>query len=155
MLEHQELSDRIIGAAIFVHRTLGPGFVEKIYEEALCLVFRQRGIRFFRQYAIDLVFGDVKVGDHQLDLFVENEMVVELKAVKAIEGVHFAQVRSYLRAVQKQHGLILNFALPKLEIKRVIAPLCSFPGFLTSCLPDEKPEQAAANESRSPAQETA
>ena len=50
MLAHQELSDRIIGAAILVHRTLGPGFVEKIYEEALCLVFRQRGIRFFRQY---------------------------------------------------------------------------------------------------------
>ena len=135
---HQELSDSIIGAAILVHRTLGPGFVEKIYEEALCLVFRQRGTRFFRQYATDVFFENVKVGDHQLDLFVEDEMVVELKAVKAIEGVHFAQVRSYLRAVEKQHGLILNFALPKLEIKRVIAPLCSSPGFLTSCFPDEK-----------------
>ena len=138
MLEHQELSERIIGAAIHVHRTLGPGFLEKIYEEALCHSFRRRGIRFARQHAIDVFFDGVRVGDHQLDLFVENEMVVELKAVRAIEAAHFAKVRSYLRATNRQHGLILNFALPKLEIKRVIAPIGSPPAFLTSCLPEKK-----------------
>jgi len=146
MLEHRELSDRIIGAAIHVHRTLGPGFLEKIYEEALCLALRQRGIRFARQYAIDVFFEGVKVGEHHLDLFVDTEMVVELKAVKAIEGAHFATVRSYLRAVGKQHGLILNFALPKLEIKRVIAPLCSPPAFLTSCSPQKKEAWPSAPE---------
>lgn len=138
MLELQGLSDRIIGAAIHVHRTLGPGFLEKIYEEALCHSLHRRGIRFSRQHAIDVVFDGVNVGNHQLDLFVESEMVVELKAVRSIEGAHFATVRSYLRAANRQHGLILNFALPKLEIKRVIAPLGSSPAFLTSCIPHKK-----------------
>lgn len=143
MLEHRDLSDRIIGAAIYVHRTLGPGFLEKIYEEALCHAFQQRGIRFLRQHAVDVFFDGVRVGDHRLDVFVENEMVVELKAVRAIEAVHFATVRSYLRAANKQHGLILNFAVPKLEIKRVIAPLAPSPGFLTSCFPQKKRSGAA------------
>lgn len=133
MLAQRELSDRIISAAIHVHRTLGPGFLERIYEEALCIVFQRRGIPFVRQYAIDVLFENIKVGEHRLDLFVEDEMIVELKAIKTLENLHFAQVRSYLRAVDKQHGLILNFALPKLEIKRVIAPLSP------SCIPNFLP----------------
>ena len=150
MLELQELSERIIAAAIHVHRTLGPGFIEKIYEEALCHAFRRRGIGFIRQYAIDILFEGVKVGDHQLDLFVGNEMVVELKAVRAIDATHFSKVRSYLRAVNKQHGLILNFALPRLEIKRVISSANPPPDFLTSCLPERKKGKEAGPEDAEP-----
>jgi hypothetical protein len=78
----------------------------------------------------------VKDKSTQISLFDERE--VWLKSVKAIEGAHFAKVRSYLRAVNRQHGLILNFALPKLEIRRVIAGMEPLPAFITSCIPDEK-----------------
>lgn len=137
-LEHRALSERIIGGAIQVHRTLGPGFIESVYEEALCYELPRRGLKISRQHPVEIFYEDLKVGDHELDLFVENEMVVELKAVKAIDGIHFAKVRSYLRAVNRQHGLILNFSLPKLEIRRVITSCDPPPAFLTSCFPDEK-----------------
>ena len=140
MLEHQELSGRIIEAAIRVHRRLGPGFLESIYEEALCLELGVREVSFARQYEVDIFYEGIRVGDHRLDLFVENELVVELKAIKAIELVHFAKVRSYLRAVNKRHGLLLNFARPCLEIRRVIAPEDSLPAFLPSCFPERKKE---------------
>jgi GxxExxY protein len=122
-LEHEELTGQIIGAAIAVHEALGPGFLEAIYEEALVVELRLRGIAFTRQHSAAVVYREVEVGIHRLDLFVENLIVVELKAIKAIKAidrVHFAVVRSYLRAVGRKHGLILNFALAKLQPKRVI-----------------------------------
>jgi GxxExxY protein len=119
-LEHEELTGQIIGAAIAVHEALGPGFLEAIYEEALVVELRLRGIAFTRQHSAAVVYREVEVGIHRLDLFVENLIVVELKAIKAIDRVHFAVVRSYLRAVGRKHGLILNFALAKLQPKRVI-----------------------------------
>jgi GxxExxY protein len=143
MLPLFELSDRIIGAAIHVHRALGPGFLESIYETALCLELSKRKISFVRQYVVPVLYEGVEVGEHHLDLFVADEMVVELKAVRALEPVHFAIVRSYLRAVGRGQGLLLNFARPALEIKRV------FPGpdgpLLGSCpswVPDEKGARA-------------
>ena len=83
---------------------------------------RYRGIRFHRQVSVPVLYRDVEVGLHRLDLLVMDEVVVELKAVKAITYTHFAFVRSYLRAIAREHGLILNFAKPTLEIKRVRAP---------------------------------
>ena len=134
MLEHEELSGRIIAAAIGVHRTLGPGFLESIYEEALSIELRERRLGFERQRLVPVVYDGVTVGEHQLDLFVENAMVVELKAIKAIEDVHFAIVRSYLKAVHRRHGLILNFGRSRLDIRRVIAPVSdAVPD--PSCLP--------------------
>lgn len=121
-LEHEELTGEIIGAAIEVHKALGPGFVESIYENALVVEFRYRGIRFHRQVSVPVLYRDVEVGLHRLDLLVTDVVVVELKAVKAITDTHFAFVRSYLRAIGREHGLILNFAKPTLEIKRVRAP---------------------------------
>ena len=121
MLEHEDLTGRIIGAAIEVHRILGPGFLESIYEKALCIELKKRKLRYHRQLLIPLFYDGVEIGQHRLDLLVENQILVELKAVKAYESIHFAQVKSYLKAAQLNHGLLLNFATTKLDIKRVIS----------------------------------
>jgi GxxExxY protein len=118
-LEHEELTERIIGAAIEVHRTLGPGFLESIYEKALILELRARGLVVEDQLDLAIRYRGEIVGEHVLDLFVERTIVVELKAIKNLEDIHFATVRSYLRAVGREHGLLLNFAKMPLEIRRV------------------------------------
>src|SRR5882724_8348568 len=116
MLEHDCLTERIIGAAIQVHRTLGPGFVESIYEAALATELGHRGIAFERQVEVQILYRDKRVGLHRLDLVVSGEIVVELKAVKSLDPVHFIVVRSYLRALRRKHGLLLNFASAPLEV---------------------------------------
>jgi len=121
-LEHEALTRAIIGAAIAVHRALGPGFIESIYAAAIALELDARRIPYQREHAIPVVHRGVEVGTHRLDLFVANEIVVELKAVRELNDVHFAIVRSYLRAAHRQHGVILNFAKARLEVKRVIVP---------------------------------
>jgi GxxExxY protein len=120
-LEYEGLTEQIIGAAIEVHRRLGPGFLESIYEKALLIELKKRGVRVGDQVEIAIVYDGVEVGRHRLDLFVDNTIVVELKAIKNLEDVHFAIVRSYLKAVGRKHGLLLNFAKVTLEVKRVIA----------------------------------
>lgn len=118
-LELGGLTSQIIGAAIEVHQTLGPGFVESVYENALALELRERGVPFERQRAIPVLYRGVEVGLHRLDLFVFGEIVVELKAVSRLQSAHFVVVRSYLRAADRVHGLLLNFAMPTLDIRRV------------------------------------
>jgi GxxExxY protein len=119
-LEHADLTERIIGAAIEVHKQLGPEFIESIYERALLVELRKRGIQVQRQFPVIIRYNGVKVGRHKLDLYVENTIVVELKAIKNLEDIHFAIARSYLKAAGRKHGLLLNFAKPTLEVKRVI-----------------------------------
>jgi GxxExxY protein len=119
-LEHEDLTDKIIGAAIQVHRTLGPGFIGSIYENALVIELRKRGLRAEQQLEAPITCDGEGVGKHRLDLLVEGTIVVENKAIKDIEDIHFAVARSYLKAVGLKHGLILNFARPKLQVKRVI-----------------------------------
>jgi len=119
-LEHEELTDGIIGAAIEVHRRLGPGFIESIYENALVVELRKRGLKVEQQIELAVQYDGVEVGKHRLDLLVEDAIVVELKAIKDLEDIHFAIVKSYLRAAGKRHGLLLNFAKVTLEVKRVI-----------------------------------
>lgn len=135
-LEMEELTERIIGAALDVHRQLGPGFVESIYENALVVELRARDVPFQRQITVPVLYRGVEVGLHRLDLLAFDEIVVELKAVNAIENAHFVVLRSYLRAARRKHGLLLNFAKPTLGIKRVStqrdAYPPSFPGFLGS-----------------------
>jgi len=121
-LEHEMLTERIIGAAIEVHRRCGPGFLESIYENALVIELRKRGVSVEAQVEISIDYDGVEVGRHRLDLLVENTIVVELKSIKNLEDIHFAIVRSYLRASNRKHGLLLNFAKVTLEIKRVIVP---------------------------------
>jgi len=121
MLEHKTLTEKIIGAAIAVHKKLGPGFIESIYENAFVIELRKLGLKVLQQVEIPVKYDGIVVGVHRLDLFIEDTIIVELKAIKNLDDVHFAIVRSYLRAVGQKHGLLLNFAKPTLEIKRVIA----------------------------------
>ena len=111
-LRDSEITEPIISAAIAVHRELGPGFLESVYEQALAVEFAIRGIAFVRQKAI-------QIGEHRLDFVVEDKIVVELKAIEALENVHFAIVRSYLKAAGLSDGLILNFSSIPLTVKRV------------------------------------
>ena len=120
-LEHEALTERIIGAAIEVHKRLGPGFLESVYEKALIIELKKRGMAVQDQMEVIITHDGNEVGRHRLDLFVEDTIVVDNKAIKNLEDIHFAVVRSQLRAVDRQHGLLLNFAKTTLEPKRVIA----------------------------------
>jgi GxxExxY protein len=120
-LAHETLTEKIIAAAIEVHKTLGPGFLESIYENSLVIELQKRGLEVKNQVEIPVLYDNIEVGKHRIDLLIEDKIIVELKAIKNIEDVHFAIVKSYLRAFGLEHGLILNFAKTTLEIKRVIA----------------------------------
>ena len=120
-LEHKPLTEKIIGAAIELHLRLGPGFLESVYENALCIELRKRGVLVSQQPSVAIFYDGIEVGKHRLDLLVEDTIIVELKAVKDLQSVHFATVKSYLRAKGLGHGLILSFAKVTLEIKRVMA----------------------------------
>ena len=119
MLELEELTGKIIGAAIRVHKELGPGFVESIYEEAMALELQATGIPFERQKLVRVLYLGQPVGEHRLDLLVDKTVVVELKAVSELQDIFFARTRSYLKALDLKHGLLLNFATMPLTIKRV------------------------------------
>jgi len=119
-IRFEELSRKIIGAAIEVHRVLGPGFLENIYEEALKLELQKRSILYDSQKEIKIEYLGDQVGLHRLDMVVANEIIVELKAVKELSDIHLAQLLSYLKAANLKVGLLLNFSKPTLEIKRVV-----------------------------------
>ena len=114
-----EIADAIIAAAIAVPRELGPGFLETVYEQALAVEFAIRGIAFVRQKSIPLFYRDHQIGEHRIDFLLEDKIIVELKAIEALEKVHFAIVRSYLKAAGLSDGLILNFSSMPLTVKRV------------------------------------
>jgi GxxExxY protein len=119
-LEYEDLTEKIIGCAIEVHRKLGPGFIESVYENALIIELQKKGLSFNRQREVVIQYDGVEVGRHRLDLIINDTIVVELKAVKNIEDIHFAIVKSYLKALGKEHGLMINFSKKVLEVKRVI-----------------------------------
>jgi GxxExxY protein len=120
ILEHNELTEKIIGCAIAVHKKLRPGFLESIYENAFILELKRQNLQVERQQEVIVKYDGIEVGRHRLDLIVDDTIVVELKAVKNIEDVHFAIVKSYFKALEKEHGLIINFSKPVLKVKRVI-----------------------------------
>src|SRR6266498_5968679 len=117
-LRDSKLTEQIIAAAIRVHRTLGPCFLESVYEEALAVEFALSGIQFIRQHPVPLFYRDHQIGEHRLDFLVEGKIIVELKAISALEDIHFAIGRSYLKAASLEDGLLLNFATLPLTIKR-------------------------------------
>ncbi len=119
-LLHQALTDKIIASAYSVQRILGPGFVEKIYEEALAIELVRDGLAVSRQRRVNIVYRGKMIGWHRLDLIVEGLVVLELKVVRSIEPIHRAIVRSYLKATGIPLGLILSFATPDIAIARVI-----------------------------------
>jgi len=119
-LIQSELSEKIIGCCIRVHKSLGPGFLEKVYEEALCLELSKAGLSFERQKLVTIAYLGQTIGEHRLDLLVEETVVLELKACRAIDDIHLATTRSYLKATSLQLGLVINFSRPTLDIKRVV-----------------------------------
>ena len=120
--EVDDLARKVIGAAIEVHRALGPGYIENVYEEALCIEIDDLKIPFERQVKVAVEYKGRKVGEGRLDLLVAKILPVELKAVESLVAIHQAQLISYLKMTHLQLGLLINFNVPILKygIKRVI-----------------------------------
>lgn len=116
-----ELTERIIGAAIEVHRILGPGLLESIYEEALAIELEQRGIPFERQAEAQVDYKGHKIKGQKLDLLVAGEVVVEVKSLSKLPDVALAQVISYLKGTGLRRGLLINFGCERLVdgVKRI------------------------------------
>ena len=118
ILKHNDITDKILYAFFKkVYRQLGYGFLEKVYENAMALELRRMGLKVQQQVPIDVYYGDEVVGVYYADLVVEDAVLVELKAAKAIEPAHEAQLLNYLRATPYEVGLLLNFG-PKPSFKR-------------------------------------
>ena len=116
-LLHEDFTKSVIGCAFDVINELGAGFLESVYEKALLLALREKGLSAISQYPIKVMFRGECVGDFYADIFVEEKLIVELKAVKTIAPEHQAQIINYLNATGIEVGL-LNFGNPKLEYKR-------------------------------------
>lgn len=114
------LSRTVIGCAMTVLNTLGVGFLEKVYENALALEMRSAGLRVERQHAIEVRYRGAVVGQYFADLLVEDTLLIELKVARAFEDVHAVQCLNYLKATGLRVGLLLNFGVPRLGIKRLI-----------------------------------
>jgi GxxExxY protein len=114
------LSERIIGCAFTVANGLGSGFLERVYENALAHELRKAGLTVAQQQGVSVIYDDVIVGEYAADLLVEAAVVVELKAVRALDDVHQAQCMNYLRATGMHLCLLLNFGRPRLEIRRIV-----------------------------------
>lgn len=117
---YSDVTDKIIELAIKLHRTLGPGFAERLYEKALIHELSKNKIKYVKQKEIYVKYDNISLGIQRGDLIVEDSILVELKAVSDINEIHIAQMVSYLKASNRKIGLILNFAKNKLEIKRAI-----------------------------------
>jgi GxxExxY protein len=117
-LRYSQITEQVIAAAIRVHRALGPGFLESVYEEALAVEFALSGIQFIRQQPVPLFYRDHQIGEHRLDFLVEGKIVVELKAISQLEDIHFAIGGSYLKATNLHDGPLFNFATAPLTVKR-------------------------------------
>ncbi len=118
----KDVTERIISCAIEVHKALGPGLLENVYEEALAYEFTLRGIKYQRQSEISLKYKGKDIGKHRIDYLVEDEVIVELKAVEVMNRIYEAQLLTYLKATGKRVGLLINFNIERLKdgIKRLI-----------------------------------
>jgi GxxExxY protein len=115
---HRELSEKVIECCLEVLKELGSGFLESVYEKALLVALSQKGLRTRAQVPLQVKFRGEIVGEFFADIMIENKLVVELKAVKALLPEHQAQVINYLKATGTDVGLLVNFGTPKLEVKR-------------------------------------
>jgi GxxExxY protein len=120
--EDEEIAHRIIGAAIEVHRLLGPGFLESVYEKALLYELNLRGLKAEKQKDILVPYKDIQIEGQRLDLLVGGRVIVELKAVSEFHPLHQAQLLSYLKATGLRLGLLINFHVPVLKdgLKRIV-----------------------------------
>ncbi|KAA9040861.1 GxxExxY protein [Ginsengibacter hankyongi] len=116
---YEELTKKIIGCAMEVHRRLGNGFQEVIYQRALEMEMHLADLKFSRELEMPIYYRDSEIGTRRVDFFVEEKVMVELKALIKLEDVHLAQVMNYLEAYKMEIGLLLNFGARSLEFKRV------------------------------------
>lgn len=114
-----ELTHKIIGCAMQVHRTLGNGFQEVIYQRALAIEFAHQGLAFVREMEMDLFYREQHIGTRRVDFFVEGQVMVEIKAIEKLEDVHKAQAINYCEAYNIANGLLINFGAKSLEFNRV------------------------------------
>ena len=117
---HRELSGEIIGAAIEVHKTLGPGFPEKVYQVSLEHELKLRKIPFDSQWRVMVMYKGIEAAEYFIDILVDKKIIVEMKALTDFEPVHESQVIAYLKATVLRLGLLLNFGQRKLQTKRSI-----------------------------------
>jgi GxxExxY protein len=116
---YQDLTGKIIECVIRVHQILGPGFLENIYRNALLIELRRNGLMVEYEKKVRIYYLEQEIGKHRLDLIVENQIIVELKNVECLHPRNYAQVKSYLRASRCKIGLLVNFASPKAEFRRI------------------------------------
>ncbi|MGE4546034.1 MAG: GxxExxY protein [Pedobacter sp.] len=116
----KSVTEQIIGGAYTVAKKLGYGFLEKVYENALSHELKKAGLKVEGQVPIKVYYNDVVVGDYIADLFIEGEIIVELKTVKNLDNIHLAQCLNYLKATRKKLGLLINYGADKVHIKRVV-----------------------------------
>ena len=119
---HSELTGKIIGCAMEVHRALGNGFQEVIYQRALDIEMKMQGLTASREHEMDIFYKGIKIGNRRVDFFVEEKVMVEIKAVVQLDDVHLAQAINYLEAYGLEVGLLLNFGNRSLQYKRVMKP---------------------------------
>ncbi len=120
--ERDPLTEKVIGCAIEVHKRLGPGLLESVYEQAMAIELQQQQIQFERQKYLPAIYRDQNVGEFRIDLLVANQLDIELKAVRAIETIFTAQILTYMKLGNFKKGLIINFNVPKLitGVKRYV-----------------------------------
>ena len=122
-METNEITYAINGAVFEVNRILGPGFLEKVYQNALLIELRKRGLKADSQVPITVLYKENAVGEYFADMVVENQIIVELKTVEKLDKIHEAQLLNYLKATGVNVGLLVNFYHPKVEIKRMVLNL--------------------------------
>lgn len=118
-MEYQELTHNIIGSAMEVHKTLGNGFQEVIYQRALAIEMADRNIEYSREHAMSILYKGQDIGTRRVDFFVEDKIMVEIKAIINLEDVHLAQAMNYVEAYDLEIGLLINFGAKSLQFKRV------------------------------------
>lgn len=114
------ITDKIIGCSYTVSNKLGCGFLEKVYENAMVIELAKQGLKYEQQKNLTVFYDNKIVGEYYCDLFVEQEIIVELKTVSGIDNIHQAQLLNYLKASKKRLGLIINFAHAQVEIKSIL-----------------------------------
>jgi len=120
---HGEITQKIIGSAMNVHNRIGCGFQEVIYQRALAMEMENFGLSFVRELEIPIYFDGRKIGSRRVDFFVEEKIMVEIKAVGRLENMHLAQAINYLEAYNIEIGLLLNFGAASLQFKRLKKPV--------------------------------
>ncbi|MBW2105477.1 MAG: GxxExxY protein [Deltaproteobacteria bacterium] len=122
-MDINDITYAINGAVFEVNRVLGPGFLEKVYENALLIELKRRGITAKSQVPIRVFYKEKVIGEYFADILVESKVIVELKTVETIDKIHEAQLLNYLKATGIQVGILVNFKHPKAEIKRMVLNL--------------------------------